>query len=312
MIVRLLAPVVAFHLRHVNVAPRDVPEDLGVSQELWTEQDESDRNASLVLVKNGDAVSGGVFPIAFPHPRTPDQITVQILGLYNTGTNLLQALLDKNFPGVFVPPAPGRKAFGQIFWKHVQPTVLMRKAPNLKHQLEVHDAVALAMIRDPLAWLQSTKTAPYDLVNCVHRPGWITAPCTLPLHTSTGGGAAHTMPGPQTLPSLPAFWNEWTDDYGHLQDFGFRRSLVISYEELVLDTEGVLDKIAHLVGVAPPATVQHKHRPAKPLGGGRAAAIAKLSGKTWLTGYAPGELKAACARLSPELMQKYGFGGDCP
>lgn len=302
-----LAPVVAVQLRLSVVS--DTPNDFGVERELWTEVDALDRNGSAVLLK-ATSSKDQIYPIAFPQPAHPGQTTVQILGLYNTGTNLLQALLDKNFPGVFVPPSYGRRAFGQIFWKHVQPTVLMRKAPNLKGRLEARNAVGLAMIRDPLAWLQSTKDAPYDLAACVRTTAWLSQPCTLPLHSDTGGGAAYTMPGPQTLPSLPAFWNEWTEDYGHLEDFGFKRSLVISYEDLVLDTEGVLEKIAHLVNVPPPATVKQKHRPAKTLGGGRAEAMRKLASKSWLYRYTDGELQAACARLSPELMSRYGFH-DC-
>jgi len=285
--------------------------DFGVSADLWDDADAAASNGSLALLKSSEQ---RIFPIAFPTPTLPGQRTVQILGLYNTGTNLLQALLDKNFPGVFVPPAHGRHAFGTIFWKHVQPTVLLRKAPSLKRQLQDHDAVGLAMIRDPLAWLQSTKTAPYDLKGCMrHGPGsaWLTEPCTLPLTSDTGGGAAHTMRAPQTLPSLPAFWNEWTQDYSRLEEFGFRRNLVISYEDLVLDTEGVLHKIAQLVGVPPPATVQQKRAPAKSgPGHGREKAVAKLRSKSWLNAYSPAERAAACARLSAPLMAQYDYH-DC-
>jgi len=279
--------------------------DFGVSADLWDDADAAASNGSLALLKSSEQ---RIFPIAFPTPTLPGQRTVQILGLYNTGTNLLQALLDKNFPGVFVPPGPGRHGFGSIFWKHVQPTVLLRKAPTLKRKLQAHDAVGLAMIRDPLAWLQSTKTAPYDLKGCMrHGPGsaWLTEPCTLPLTSDTGGGAA------QTMPNLPAFWNDWTKDYGRLEEFGFRQNLVISYEDLVLDTEGVLHRIAQLVGVPPPATVQQKRAPAKSgPGHGREKALAKLRSKAWLNGYTPAERTAACARLSKQLMDRYGYH-DC-
>lgn len=287
--------------------------DFGVPAELWTESDATSNSSSVALLDGKVPDSRKIFPIHFPTPTRQGQRSVQILGLYNTGTNLLQALLDKNFPGVFVPPGPRRHAFGQIFWKHVQPTVLMRKSPGLRAQLEAHDTVALAMVRDPLAWLQSTKVAPYDLAGCVDGKtgtSWLTGACTLPLHSASGGGAAYTMPGPQTLPSLPAFWNEWTKDYERLQEFGFRQSLVIRYEDIVLDTEAVLEKIAQLVGVPPPESVRQKHGPAKDIGGGRAAAIAKLQSKSWLHGYKPEGLAAACARLDPTLMSSLDYH-DC-
>lgn len=305
----LAAPIVAVVLRREALA-----EDFGVPAELWTELDGA--SGGLALLGSGAQLHGNATrpthaQIAFPPGRAGAR-SVQILGLYNTGTNLLQALLDKNFPGVFVAPTPARHGFGQIFWKHVQPTELMRKDPSLRGQLEAHKTVAIAMVRDPLAWLQSTKAAPYDLAGCMRTYGtaWLTSPCTLPLQSDSGGGAAYTMPGPQTLPSLPAFWNEWTADYERLQDFGFQQSLVIRYEDIVLDTEGVLGKIAALAGVPPPASVQQKHGPAKP-GGGRAQALAKLRSKAWLDGYSPEELSAACSRLTPALMSELDYH-DCP
>lgn len=240
-----------------------------------------------------------------------DQRPVQVLGLYDAGTNLMQALLLKNFQGQMSPVPADRRFYGLVFWKHAQPALLLEKVPWLQARLRERRVLGVAVVRDPLAWFQSLKDEPYDLAGCVRGPDWLTRPCTLPLASTSGGGQQSTMPGPLTLPGLAEYWNAWTRQYDELEAYGMQK-LVVRYEDLVLDTEKEVERVASALG-ADLQQFRQQQSAAKPSSGGpegRQKALAKLEGQTWLGRYAPGELEAVCARLDRGLMAKYGY--SCP
>merc|ERR1719428_2338871 len=147
----------------------------------------------------------------------------------------------KNFPTAHW--GPGKTSF----WKHAKPSAMSRLKPTLQSS----GVVGVAVIRDPMSWLQSMRKAPYDLRNCFTNYNWLTAPCTLPapcVPPSTNCvHPAHS--GPMHMTNVEAFWNEWTKDYDALGKFGFTSFVVVRYEDIVLDTQGVLAAIAKAGGL---------------------------------------------------------------
>jgi hypothetical protein len=282
-------------------APAEEPNMYGIDAATWDGWDEpAADDQSPAPLSSANATNSTSFSTASHHgPR------LQVLGLFNTGTNLVQKLMMKNFPTAHFGPGP------TSFWKHAKPSAMSR----LKSTLQSSGVVGVAVIRDPMSWLQSMKKAPYDLGNCVHSYNWLTASCTLPAPcsgppASNCAQAAHQ--GPMTFSSVPAFWNEWTKDYDKLNTFGFQKFVVVRYEDVVLQTEQVLADIATAAGLPAPAMVMQQHAPAKTHGAsnGRAAAIQKLRSKSYLRLYSPQNRKAACARLDKPLMAKHDYH-DC-
>jgi len=284
-------------------APEAEPNTFGLDAATWDGWEEPEADAqSPAPLTSANASNSSFFADAAAHHGGPH---IQVLGLFNTGTNLMQKLMAKNFPSAHFGPSPSS------FWKHAKPSAMSRLKPALQRS----GAVGVAVIRDPMSWLQSMEKAPYDLGNCVHSYNWLTASCTLPAPCSGPPAsncvhAAHQ--GPMTFSSVPAFWNEWTKDYDNLNQFGFSKFVVVRYEDVVLHTEQVLAEIATTAGLPKPSYVVQQHAPAKMHGqsNGRAAAIQKLKSKSYLRLYSPQGRKAACARLDKTVMARHDYH-DC-
>jgi len=244
-----------------------------------------------------------------------------IIGQYDTGTNLLQKLVASHFPSSkkLDQEAHKKEDVGHYLWKHTKPEDI---SPEVRKTL--NGTVALVMIRDPLSWLTSLKKAPYDLKKCTRKEDWLTAPCTTP--PTYTDWIAHPdkylrAPPPKflyhpqkelTLPNLESFWNEWTRDYTHAADFGFADVLLIRYEDLVIETETQLKRIAKILDLPAPGEVTPLKTAAKSHGNptDRNAALRKIREKTYLSMYSAADQKAVCERLDKTLLQRFNYT-DC-
>jgi hypothetical protein len=281
---------------HLHV---DEPNDFGLSALDWDGADE--------VANAGNATSNASFAIFETASRK-----YVLAGQYNTGTNLLAKLVNLNFNGLqhedqnFHGPAAG---YDSYFWKHTKPSNMK---PGVRADIESRGVAALVMVRDPMSWLQSMKKAPYDLAGCINRYDWLTAPCSTPSTYAEWKG--HVPQNQIHLNHIEAHWNEWTRDYRHMKDFGFSDAVVVRYEDLVLDTEAQLARIASVLKLPAPAAVQQIHAPAKNHGApnGRAAAILKLKNKPYLNSYTPAQKNAVCERLDKGLLQAMHYTEDCP
>jgi hypothetical protein len=229
-----------------------------------------------------------------------------VFGQFNTGTNLLEKLFLQNFHYA----TKHQVRTGKV-WKHLRPTEFANvDLPN--------DAVLLVCIRDPLSWLRSMRKAPYDLSSCVQgapygwhghkRDGfWIEQPCTL----KSRRFGLYTMPRVD-FRGLADYWNRWMEEYDELPRLGFKQVLFIRYEDMVLDTEAVLDEIGHAIGREAPKNAVQVHGPAKTHGraNGRQEAIMKLNSKRYLHSYSRAELQTACKVLDRRVMEEHGYT-DC-
>jgi hypothetical protein len=215
-----------------------------------------------------------------------------ILGQFDVGTNLLAKLVKLNF---------GQSPYYGGMWKHTRPTFGL---PNLVQQ----DPALLVMMRDPLSWLQSVRKSPYNLGSCVHGSDWLSSPCTMTANTSPQNGTHPSV----SLSSLEAFWNVWYGEYAELPHKGFNHVVLIRYEDLVLNTERELNRVATAIGSPGLTHVVQQHASAKYHGqsNGRAAAIAKLRSKSYLHLYSSMERIQACTRLDKKLMHDNDYH-DC-
>lgn len=235
---------------------------------------------------------------------------VQLYGPFNTGTNLLQQLLQKNFPGQIFVREP--------VWKHSSLRNLLKEQPHVRSSL-ASSGPAIAVVRDPLSWLQSMKKAGYDLKSCTESPMWLQAGCRLPekggLYSTNGCLHCSSVPAhrrPVMFDDLMHFWNSYTEDYLNLASFGPTSFTVMRYEDLVFHTEDLMDRVADLVGIPHPANFKQQEASAKNHGSsnGRQKAIDKLNSKSYMAAYLPGEVSTACAGLDGNVLHKEDYH-DC-
>jgi hypothetical protein len=252
--------------------------------------------------------------------RTPNGKPWLIAGQYDTGTNLLKKLLRLNFPEIsaaHVPQQyedrePTQEWIHQLqardyFWKHTKPSNIK---PDVAERYSKDGVVVLVMVRDPLSWLQSMKKEAYDLNDCARRPTWLTAPCTTrPFFWEQG----LRVPQPaKEFSSLMEIWNEWTRDYEHMHDFGFANAVVIRYEDLVLNTEEELNKVARALALPEKHSISQVVQAAKNHGHSlnRDGAVDKLKGRSYLKQYTDEERREVCDRLDKKLLSDYDYT-DC-
>jgi hypothetical protein len=250
-----------------------------------------------------------------PPPKPEPPPSLQILGMYNSGTNLLTQLMQKNLPEAHAAAYPP-----DALWKH---SYLSALSPSLRRELKKH--VAVAMLRNPLAWLASLEKAPYNLKNCAEGEAWLTEPCHMPEVLRNAGDpsplkssflAEANVPVPFTQKRIPlenveTVWNRWAADYLHLSKF-VRASIVVRYEDLVRSPEHELARIAALVNgtVRSPFVMQDAPAkgPGRPLN--RTAALEKLEKRGYLALFSDANRRAACSRLDGAIMAQYGYD-DC-
>ncbi|CAK9013321.1 unnamed protein product [Durusdinium trenchii] len=277
-------------------------------------------------------------------PVSSKRSLLQLLGMYDSGTNLMLATIVSNFPlccqQAYRPDIMDLQIEAQdhgrcLHWatpeKHVNPLQMLDalKGQKMKHWdpklvdfQQKHQIAIVALVRDPLAQLQSWKKAPYGLERCAKRKrcafhstatdcipttAWITEPCTWwdpARHHNAGitGGS---------FPSLPAIWNGYTLGYWRLRaESGYKQVLLVKFEELVMAPAAVVSRISeamdmrvHSEDVAVAERAAKAHGKAKD----RNAAIKSLESRDFVKSYTAKELKATCIRLNFSLASSVGY-----
>lgn len=260
-------------------------------------------------------------------PELTAGVHVQIMGLFDTGTNLLSALIEKNFPAdvfVYDMPHPSGKYWRQAeapgcvdernggkylcsFWKHANLDVLKSRSGIRLQELAAHKVVGIAMVREPMSWLQSIRKEGYDFAkngNKVNTADWLT-------RSVTASPIFYGNEGDVTWANLEEIWNNQTRSYQNLSAYGFPKTLVIRYEDLVVNTTAVMNRVAEVIGVNMTGAFSQVEESAK--GGdstGHDAAVAKIHNKTYLTQYSQSEKVQACSVIDKDLAAKFDYN-DC-
>lgn len=278
-------------------------------------------------------------------PATSQLSYMQLMGMYDSGTNLMLATLAGNFPlccqqarrpdisGLQVPAAPhGRCLAWATPEKHVNPLKLLGTIqgnktkywnPELWDFRERHRIVVVAMVRDPLSQLQSWRKAPYGMERCAKRKrcpfsgatadcasktAWLTEPCQF-FDGTDGPPGAGIIGG--AFGSLPGIWNAYTWGYVRLQEeAGYKSVFLVRFEDLVTDPVGIIQRISVAMEMTiEDAAIKVMEGVAKDHGEAknRSTEMRSLESRTFMKAYSLPELKVACVRLNFSLAQKVGY-----
>lgn len=240
----------------------------------------------------------------------PGAVGVEVMGLQDTGTNLLHALLQANFGDQIVFYDSTYRGTYHGVWKHANMDLVAENAPNEFTNLTAKGVVPVVMVRNPLSWLQSIKKAPYELQACVDGDDWLERKC---VHKVPGGYLRGKIP-PKTFKHLTTIWGRWTKAYEPTLSGLFNTFMVVTYEDLVLRTEETVIGIAQTLNLTLPNKIDVIDEPAKTHGRpvGHDAAIDKIEQREYLALYTPTELKEACRQLTtfPITLALYNYT-DC-
>lgn len=210
-------------------------------------------------------------------------IPVKVVGLFNTGTNYLQALIDQNLDeSVVVFPYDiltgyRERRYDDIMssanecldgWKHILPRY--QRSEEECHQCDVpSESVIIGMIRNPIPWMMSMRKPDrgYELTSCVEDAEgsvWYNRTCTWPacedkmswdadqpdkewcLETSLC--SQRTMENAE-FKNVADLWTQCVEDYEEFSKFGFKRNAIIRYEDMVIDTQTTFGNVTDLVGI---------------------------------------------------------------
>jgi len=211
-------------------------------------------------------------------PSAP--VPVKVIGLFNTGTNIVQNLVDLNF-NVSVLVFPNdmidgyrERRLDQIMaqandcldgWKHIMPS--FQTDPDChKCDGEAADAVVVSVIRNPIPWMIAMRQEGrgYDLTSCFQGDDWLSRECSWPsCSDKTSWDTGNPDKGwcdmtskcsQQTMEkakfdNVAQLWIQSVKDADALDDFGFKKNVVIRYEDLVKKPEHELGRVAKKVGV---------------------------------------------------------------
>eukprot|EP00928_Gymnodinium_smaydae_P096120 TRINITY_DN8424_c0_g1_i7.p1 TRINITY_DN8424_c0_g1~~TRINITY_DN8424_c0_g1_i7.p1 ORF type:complete len:331 (+),score=58.52 TRINITY_DN8424_c0_g1_i7:74-1066(+) len=265
---------------------------------------------------------------------THDPLVVQVIGLQNTGTNLMETAVEMNFPGRAVLTSD----VGGGMWKHSNINFTWQTnegAEIIRQEFQEKHIRTIATVRDPLSWLVSMRKAPYDMMPCLSATGfslpyvvredWLTHECYCTCPTAVpaplvsypeldDADVQHCLPKfNRTMSSLVEVWNQWNAAYSASSEFGFPELLIVRYEDMVLTPEPVLQRVADYLDLPLPATALVPEDAAKSHGdpNGRAAAMEKIRQRTFLSGYQDGDVEGICSRLDERVLMRFDYRDSC-
>lgn len=256
-------------------------------------------------------------------------VIVHIMGNLHHGTNLLANLIELNVADVSIRRGTmherlfhGRDASGGPcdFWKHAPLSFLKTHQPETLAACSSLHVKGIAIIRNPLSWFSSLKKRSFDLFGCTNDDDWLSRPCSYPTYewyTTIGPpyNLDHYYMAGANFSSLADIWNIWTKDYEKVNEFGFEKAMFLHYEDLVMQTDETLSKIAEMLGTSMCGTAKEIHRQVSPMTMPEAAdaqsvAMNKITKKTYLNDFTKQQLHDACSRLDQDLMRRHGYD-DC-
>jgi len=187
----------------------------------------------------------------------PDDASIGVAGLFNTGTNPLAMVLSNN---CYLPGNTHDKAHGmrwQVPWgKHL---LNSRKWQNVaRHDWRVNksNVLPIVSVRDPYSWMQSMCRHAYGarwVHNEHHCPNLVATDHDRYDHAGGEELTNHTVKVTVGYPqkhahfdSLVHFWNEWYQEY--VND-PFR--IIVRFEDVVFRPRQVAAQICYCVGAAP-------------------------------------------------------------
>jgi len=265
----------------------------GLSSEIWMGLDEP---SSAPVVANATSQT------------TDAKIHFKIMGHFNTGTHLIRELIVKAFGEAVNVASPDEVGFSDCtFWKHSPLRLVPEKnlAPCNRSSV-----IGISVVRNPFSWLESLHSHSYDLDSCTKGEDWLGRSCLYP------DAIESVMPQLRgvSYSSVEDIWNKWTSDYTFLQPQIFNRSLVLTYESIVLNTSNVLERIANLsnvtlANVAKVSTLMAKQAVpwAEKANNASNDAAQKITTNKFMDFFKPEQIERMCSRLNITSMHRYGY-----
>eukprot|EP00747_Dinoflagellata_sp_TGD_P093118 gnl/TRDRNA2_/TRDRNA2_165649_c0_seq3.p1 gnl/TRDRNA2_/TRDRNA2_165649_c0~~gnl/TRDRNA2_/TRDRNA2_165649_c0_seq3.p1 ORF type:complete len:302 (-),score=16.34 gnl/TRDRNA2_/TRDRNA2_165649_c0_seq3:6-911(-) len=231
-----------------------------------------------------------------------------ILGPANSGTNLLARLISANLPGLQQT---------HYLWKHSNSgTEDIYKILNLYMPQNINEMVAIAMVRSPISQIVSWKNYPYFTKYCMNRP-WesMAEPCNIKVRARRGQ-TDDAIGSFVSFNSTMSVYNEYLRLYRTLERDGeFKRMLIFTFEDLVMNPAEVIRQIARAADVAEPAEIRLIEQSAKDhvtnrkeWKNGRNEAIDKLRSRSYLKQITKEGLRVLCSGMDRELWEGFAEG----
>lgn len=266
-----------------------------------------------------------IYPLDWSDPAIPLPIIgVQILGMYNSGTNLLRQLLTLNLG---LQDCSGHDSEGESFLctskEHLRAPGICKHSPPLDPRLlefigKSYHAV-IAVVRAPLAQIAAWRKRPYalgDTGNCMALNYTLAEadgmPCMLPFFREPPFNArnpAYRVPEFHiAVQGVTRIWNYFRSGFEELRRLSpAAQVLFVEYEALVLDPAGVVRRLGKALGLEPPRMVLPVEVPSKNHGEpvSRAVARARILNRTHLREFMDEEVARVCHRLDKSLASQH-------
>lgn len=215
---------------------RDPEHALWSNVDLWDGSDEVDVSSIKRPVTNEK------------RKRQGDQ-TFLLLGPMNSGTNLMQALIENNFD-----------VTREHVWKHSVSSV-----HDIYQQFQTgrtiarkpDDTTVVMVIRSPLSWMASMKDRAYEFGQCFQpfndlRTG---RPCNVQYPSWSEGTKISSAI--LHFQSRMDMWNRYVQQYQQIvQDDKFKKAVIIPYEDIVRNTTRILDILADALELPIPSVLE--------------------------------------------------------
>lgn len=244
----------------------------------------------------------------------PNERNIHVLGLQHSGTSLLSAMLVASFGSrlrMYEQSSEAQQGdlFAQGIWKHADLESLYTYQPQELSMLSSNEVYAIAVVRDPMSWLEAVIKQPMEFRRCTQgstsqKDNWITRSCIL----DAPGGAASALKK-MSYKNMGSVWNHWMQSYGKATKFGFKGVLLIRYEDLLVDPQGEMNRVAQFLGVNPPAVNAAQHI-AKDAGEERQRSVDFMRDREYMDFFTFMQDKV-CKTLDRSIMKKHNYT-ECP
>mmetsp|Transcript_63375 Transcript_63375/g.151248 ORF Transcript_63375/g.151248 Transcript_63375/m.151248 type:complete len:373 (-) Transcript_63375:80-1198(-) len=221
-----------------------------------------------------------------------------LLGPEDSGTNLLEHMIEVNWPGKFVSTNRADLLWKHSLWSEEIYSLLGKEFRNVKK------FPAIATIRSPIAQVASWRKAPYDLNMCVNRPlEKLAKPCLADLGARPIGYRGWLASKFYRRQELKRFnssmdvYNEYVRQYKKMaREKHFKSFTLIHYEDMVFTPDKIVADLAKALGMPAPQTIQLVDAPAKKVGApvGREDALEKLTSRSYMEDMGQLGLKTLC------------------
>mmetsp|Transcript_17595 Transcript_17595/g.31782 ORF Transcript_17595/g.31782 Transcript_17595/m.31782 type:complete len:353 (-) Transcript_17595:9-1067(-) len=239
-----------------------------------------------------------------------------LLGPEDSGTNLLEHIIESNWPGKFVSTNKANMLWKHSLWRKEIYSLLKKEFKDLKR------FPAIAALRSPISQVASWRKAPYDMKLCVARDlDKLNTPCSADLSARPIGyrgwlkSVGFRRTNFKSFNTTMDVYNEYVRQYKSMaRERLFKSFSLVLYEDMVFSPDRVVQELAMALGVPEPPHIQLVDAPAKKAGKpvGREVALDKLLSRKYMEDMGLVGLKTLCPSLDLSLVEGMVEGSYLP